>query len=253
MRIACNLIFISLSPLALLTYAIPIDFQDVPKYIKIRDRAAYSVVAVDGSSESISSTSTVPQTQIVVQTVDDTKTVTVSPSASSGPTKTIVSTKLIVGSAIQNTVVLPSKTAEISMNEVTHLPKTSSLVLSPESPKATSPATLYSVVNPAETALTSTYIHTSTDSHHSKTIKQITTEKRHAVMTTITITSSHSAQSQLCSNATSTYELQTPPASQSYDNGLWHTSYPYPNMISSTTSSQIISLSTELPTKVIIP
>lgn len=264
-----------LSFLAFQTFALPFKSQRYAERLEAQKRALYSVVEVDGSAPTTSLTSTTPTIETVTQTLKDTKTITASPVIPSVIEQTI--TKVIT----QQSLALPTKkttstlsyhivdSAEPTTLPVVHSMKTTTIVptSSVGSLHNSTPATLVmstSWIGPIRN-YTRTTLSVPTSSIASVQNSAPTTTIAPMSSTTMSLAASQSCfssliapavgsaptsiQSQHTSNTTTSISALQPTTTRTtYDDGFWHTLYPYPIVTSSPTSDPYDkSVVTELP------
>ncbi|KAF6225784.1 hypothetical protein HO133_009786 [Letharia lupina] len=249
MRLTSLLVISALSSLTHISHAFPLKPQAPPKQPAVRRRVAYSVVAVDGGSVPTPSSASVPDLLTLIQTSDSVKTVTASASSTSPSIETIITTKTV-------SEMEPAKTVDIIfIQDITENPA-----------PTTSPS--YTLVNPAETPISSSTVpppsQTFTSVSSVKCVISFSTSTLSSASTWTSIPAvsmslaslnraSEAAQPAEAKNpeakgpeaaASIPSPLQPPPpavissstlptaSTKTYDDGMWHTSYPVWNATS---------------------
>lgn len=236
------------SSLIVMIGALPLKSNGAVQRLANQKRASYSVVAVDGSSAAISSTSALSKIVTVTHTLEDKKTVTASPTIPSGPKETVITTKVITETSAN--IISPSTTTSKSTtrNTESSAAYTSTSIASKSPPSSSSTASSYRVVDPArqtespldDSVSTITYFATlSTTSSYRPAKNNVPTPSTTSSPTAIqpcssTFTSSSRVSSSLGlkdAHHTNNTLSSNPPRktlNMSYDNGLWQTYPPNP-------------------------
>ena len=255
MHLTCFLVTSALCSSNLLAHAFPLKLLASPKQPAVQRRVAYSVVAVDGGSAATTS-SAVQSSFTLMRTSDSIETVT-APSSSTPPSIiTAVVTDLVSGSA-------PAKTVFLSFTQ--------------EVTKSLFPTTVpsYIVIDPVGTPTLSSTLPLTSQAFASASngncvtsfsISTMTTESTH-ILSSAATAPIYLANSNRTSDAvhppkaehlegkgpeagagTSSSSPPPPPtvtspgtlsmsSSKTYDNGMWHTSYPVGNATSTAISN----------------
>ncbi|CAF9934737.1 hypothetical protein IMSHALPRED_009826 [Imshaugia aleurites] len=246
MRLRSLLVISVLSSLNLVSIAVPLKPQALPLKPTVRRRVAYSVVAVDGGSAATPPIAPVPDVLTLIRTSDSIETVTAAASSTPPSIETTVAINTV--SELE-----PAKTVDITITqEVTKIP---------------SPTTIpfYVVVNPAETPTSSSTVPLTRQNFTSVPSVKCMTSLPPPILSTSTWTSiptisMSSASSNRVAEAAYRAEAKGPEATaryqspsqlpaitsssalptasaKTYDDGMWHTSYPAWNATSSAPSS----------------
>ena len=256
MLLTSLLVMLALFSLNPITHAFPLKSQAPPKQRAVRRRVEYSVVAVDGGSVATPPAAPGPDVITLLQTSDSIETVTVPASSTPQAIESIVATKIV--SELE-----PAETMDIIVtHEITTTP---------------SPTTVasYIVVNPMETPTSSSQkpikSQTFTSVSSSKCVTSFSTStlilSLTSTWTSISTSTLPLANSNRTSDAAHLAEAKDsegkdpkatalvsssplpPPhagtsvgnvptaSTKTYDNGMWHTSYPVWNSTSTILSS----------------
>ncbi|MCJ1425472.1 hypothetical protein MMC29_003371 [Sticta canariensis] len=208
-------------------YALPVKPQGYVDRSEAQKRASYSVVAVDGSIAV-----TTPSIQTVTQTLKDTMTVTASPIIPAVSKETV--TEIVTQPSSTKVGLLPSdrSTTSTSSYRIVDSAGTTTPALDPTEttivvPTSSIGSTRYST--PTMTIAPTTLTPSSQTTTQPCSSSWITS----AVVFSPTV-SSNSLQTS--ATTTSIYTYQQTTTSGTYDDGFWHTFYPYPNATSSFSS-----------------
>ncbi len=219
-----------------LAHAIPIKPLESFQRLALRNRASYSVVAVDGSSPYPSSAATVAPVRTVTQVVDDMKTVTALPRMFTSSIKTIVSTQVVTELARPIGVMPFSTVTSISTLRITTVQlKKSVSTLTQQAPEAIRSIASFHEVAPPGTIK-------APPEKSSPTPFPIGSVGGHSDTASTTasapVVASISSTTQYLSSepSSSTYTSQPIISTVTFDTGMWHSSYPYLNATSAAIS-----------------
>ncbi|MCJ1253209.1 hypothetical protein MMC24_001020 [Lignoscripta atroalba] len=213
---------LALSSFALLTHALPLNGQNHDRQQGKQRRAHFSVVDVDGGSAATSEVLPTTVVKTVTQSSDTTKTVTVPASTLPPSTQTVFSATIVSAPKPVTTVL------------VTVSQEPSSALLSASSPTVVA-------VNPAPTSESPAVPLGQRPEVGSSSEVSITQPANTSAISTATTSPSESTE--MATSTTPFSIIESPTTTPTYDNGMWHTTYPSWN-----TSSTSTFMATLLPT-----
>ena len=217
-----------LSSLIFHSHALPVKPQGYVDRLEAQKRASYSVVAVDGSIAV-----TTQSIQTVTQTLKDTMTVTASPTITAVSKETV--TEIVTQPSSTKVGLLPSERSTTSTSSYRIVDSSGTTTPALYSTETTIILPTSSIRSTRHSTPTTT-IAPSTSTPSSQTTAQSCSSS----WITSAVVSSPTASSnslQTSTTTTSIYTSQQTTTSRAYDDGFWHTYYPYPNVTSSSSSN----------------
>ena len=250
MPVMFALTFLTFSLFISLIFALPMKSVQDCCSLPIPKRAAYSVVAVDGSPP-VASTTMTRNIETVTRTLDKTKTVTALPTTLLGTTETIISTKLVTErlSASTRFVQLPMITATISTGRAaTYAEETSFAFTSQQSSELIASSTSYGVVSPVEVAGEPS---SGTSTSSRSVPPSATVPKNTSTSTSKDVSTLPSAmQPHITGSPVAPFYQATPTMTSRTLNGSWHASHSFFNSSSTTGAASKTAGSMVLPSAV---